>query len=146
MFISFDSKIDSKDQIMTSQLMTSFHNVDLKFLNSNFLYFFRKSTARGVKWKLFVHISKIKGDIVTFWILEKSQSKNGDPPLDKYFKLKLCFPLSNLTYVAYWLPFMSRIVVIKKMPIDVFPALLSTWKRISHHQKWRHQLFNQQKL
>ena len=32
----FDNKIDSKYQIMTSQLITSFHNVDLKFLNSKF--------------------------------------------------------------------------------------------------------------
>ena len=36
MSIFFDSKIDSKYQIMTSQLITSFHNVDLKFLNSKF--------------------------------------------------------------------------------------------------------------
>ena len=46
------------------------------------------------------------------------------------FKLKWCFPVSNLTYVAYWLSYMSRTCAIKKMSIDVFPALLSTLKRI----------------
>ena len=36
MSILFDNKIDSKFQIMTSQLMTSFNNLDQKFLNSIF--------------------------------------------------------------------------------------------------------------
>ena len=69
---------------------------------------------------------------MTNWTLEKSQSKNGDPPSINIFKLKLCFPVSNLTYVAYWLSYVSRTAGIKKMSIDVFPALLSTLKRICY--------------
>ena len=37
---------------------------------------------------------------MTFSILEKSQSENGDPPSINIFKLKLCLPVSNLTYIA----------------------------------------------
>ena len=66
---------------------------------------------------------------MTSWTLEKSQSKNGNAPSTNIFKLKLCFPVSNLTYVAYWLSYMSKTCTIKKMSIDVFPALLSTLKR-----------------
>ena len=117
MSIFFDSQIDSKYQIMMSQLVTSLQNVDWKLLNSNFLHVLRKSTARGVKsWKLFVHISKVKGDM-TFWILEKFQSTK--PPSIFIFKLKLCCPVSNLTYMLHI-----------DCPIWVEPALLSTSKRI----------------
>ena len=41
---------------------------------------------------------------MTFSILEKSQSENGDPPplpSINIFKLKWRFPVSNLTYIAY---------------------------------------------
>ena len=80
-------------------------------------------------WKPFFHILKIEGDMAN-WSLEKSQSKNRWPPSINISKLKLSFPVSNLTYVAYWFSFMSRSGAIKKISIDVFLALLRTLKGI----------------
>ena len=82
MSIFFDNKIDSKHQIMTSQLMTSFHNLDQKFLNSIFL-----QRAQQEELKLKTVCSYLKNsrryDMLNF-------RETVNPP-DKYFQIEVVF-------------------------------------------------------
>lgn len=67
---------------MTLQLITTCHNLDEKFLNSNsFGLLLKRAQQELDELKAenvpFVHISKLKGDMA-FWILENAQPQNGE--------------------------------------------------------------------